>query len=190
MNTTLDKQVFQGKTLSLSSITQDESLSLFQKTLLITNGTVTDLLALYTGKKIVVKKIDQKVTFEGAPEALQTTPETPLLKREILLGCENSNYMYAISYFVFEQLPRSIQYQLLETDRPIGLLWKEAKLETYREIIEYKLEQNKEVAKYFNEPIDTPILSRTYLINYDRAPLGILTEKFPAIYFREVHGVL
>lgn len=163
---------------------QDPSLSIFQKVLLTTDGTVTNLLSLYTDKKIKVKKIDQEMTFTGAPEALFTPPETPLLRRRILLGCEKENYMYADSFFVFENLPRSIQYQLLETDRPIGLLWREARLETYREILTYEREENEEVAGFFGMEPTTPLLSRTYLIHCNQTTLGILTEKFPANFFQ------
>jgi chorismate-pyruvate lyase len=167
-----------------NSIIEDQSLSIFQKILLTTDGTVTNLLALYTGEKIRVKKIAQGITLSGEPEAFLCPPETPILKRTVLLSGKTRNYVYADSIFVFELHSRSIQYQLLETDRPIGLLWKEEKMEMYREIIEYKNEPCESLASYFEVPPRTPILSRTYLIYHQQKILGVITEKFPVTYFK------
>lgn len=162
----------------------DKTLGLFQKTLLLTDGTVTDLLKLYTGDKIVVKKVHQEFTLSGEAEASFCQPETPILNREILLGTRADNYIYADSTYIFENLSRNIQYKLLETDCPIGLLWKAEKLETYREIIDIRSELCNEMAAYFNVQQDTPFLSRTYLIYHNHKALGRITEKFPITFFK------
>ena len=166
------------------AIIQDKSLSLFQKTLLITNGTVTDLLMLYTGKIIKVIKIKQDNTLSGNHEVAFCPPEIPILRRSILLSSEKKNLLYAESTFIFDQLPKSIQYKLLETDLPIGLIWKEEKFETYREIIEYKNEVCETLSIYFDIDPQVSMLSRTYLIYHNNTILGIITEKFPFTYFK------
>jgi len=167
-----------------NSILQDKSLSLFQKILLITDGTVTDLLSLYTGEKIVVKKLDQKFTLSGAAEEWLYPLETPILIRKILLSGTIENYIYAESIYNFELHSRSIQYKLLETNQPIGLLWKEEKLETFREIIEYRIEPAQSLATHFGILPQELLLSRTYLIYHRQAVLGVITEKFPINYFK------
>ncbi|HYM36643.1 MAG TPA: chorismate pyruvate-lyase family protein, partial [Steroidobacteraceae bacterium] len=116
--------------------TSERRLSLMQKILLSTDGTVTDLIALYTGERIRVKKIEQNVEVKTAPKLLACDSPLKLLSRKILLSGASRNYLYADSVFVFERFSVSIQDQLLNTDRPIGLLWKEARLETYREIVD------------------------------------------------------
>jgi chorismate-pyruvate lyase len=172
------------ETLWDNSIIQDKSLSLFQKVLLNTDGTVTNLLSLYTGEKIKVKKIEQIFTLSNEEQAWLFPPETPILIRKILLSGEIKNYIYADSIYNFELHSRSIQYQLLETNQPIGLLWKEEKLENYREIIDFKMEPAHSLTAYFDITPETPLLSRTYLIYHQKAVLGIITEKFPITYFR------
>jgi chorismate-pyruvate lyase len=166
-------------------IMQDKTLSLFQKILLTTDGTVTNLLRLYTGKTIKVKKIMQDFAISGDSESMICPNGTPILRRNIILCCEIKNYIYAESIFVYEHLSRQTQYKLLETDQPIGLMWKEEKLDTYREIIKYNAEHDKAIEVYFNINPDTIILSRTYLIYNKQNIIGMITEKFPITYFRE-----
>jgi len=165
------------------TINNDE-LSLFQRILLATDGTVTDLIALYTGESIRVKKLEQAIRTEIASSVLQCAGPTPLLIRKILLSGATKNYLFADSVFVFERFSKSIQAQLLNTDKPVGLMWKEEKLETYREIVEQKIEPCAQIAGHFELPITAPFVSRTYLIHNAGKPLGAITEKWPVEYFR------
>ncbi len=171
--------------LMVETIIGDNSLSLFQKILLTTDGTVTNLLKLYTGEMIKVKKIRQEIALSGKSEELLCSLETPVLKRDILLCGKNRNYVYCESIFVFQLLSRSVQYKLLETDQPVGLMWREEKLETYREVIDYKVESAQSLVPYFDIQPQTPILSRTYLIYQNKIAFGAITEKFPATFFKE-----
>ena len=161
------------------------SLSLFQRVLLSTDGTVTDLIALYTGEAIRVKKLEQGIRMAIAPDALRCDGQTKLLHRQILLSGVSKNYLFADSLFVFERFSQSIQEQLLNTDRPIGLMWKEERLETYREIIEQKVEPCAEIASHFDLPDSAMFVSRTYLIYQAGKPLGAITEKWPLNLFRD-----
>lgn len=160
------------------------SLSLFQKVLLTTDGSVTELLVLYAGKPIRARKIEQALRRGAAPAALACAPNTPLLHRKIMLVDEQTSYVYAESVFVFERLSRSIQHRLLETEAPIGLLWREEKCEMYREIIDSRLEQCADAAAHFSLPPSTPLLSRTYVLHQQSRPMGIITEKFPLDSFQ------
>ena len=164
---------------------EDNSLSLFQKTLLVTDGTVTDLLRLYTHKEITVKKINQEIVLSGMKESKLCECETPILKREILLGHEAENYVYADSIFIFENMSRASQYALLETDRPIGLLWKEERVDTFRDIIEIRIELCDSLTSFFDVEKGTPFLARTYMIYNNMKTLGMITEKFPKTNFNE-----
>jgi chorismate-pyruvate lyase len=165
--------------------TNGHDLSLFQKILLATDGTVTDLIALYTGESIRVKKLEQEIREAIAPDKLRCEGPTKLLSRQILLSGATKNYLHADSLFVFERFSKSIQEQLLKTDRPIGLMWKEERLETYREIVEQKVEPCAAIASYFDLPVSVLFVSRTYLIHQAGKPLGAITEKWPLSYFRE-----
>ena len=172
------------------SVVHDPSLSLFQKVLLVTDGTVTQLVELYTGESIRVKKIEnQIVNTQHVPAdvqaRLQTTSNNSLLKRIILLCGDTKSYIYAESYFVMERLPADMRIKLETTNIPIGLLWREAKLETHREIIEYRRERNAAVALHLGIDDNSELLSRTYMLYTSGKPMGVITEKFPAGYFGE-----
>ena len=165
---------------------QDISLNLFQKVLLVTDGTVTDLLKLYSGKNIQVKIVSQELMQSGEEEFFLCPDKTDILKRRILLCNESTNYIYADSIFIVENISKSAQNKLLQTNQPIGLIWKDEKIETYREIIDYKLESCGLMAEYFGVPYDTQMVSRVYLIYSNGRVLGMITEKFPITHFSEV----
>lgn len=161
-----------------------QALSLFQQVLLATDGTVTDLVALYTGEQIRVRKLDQRIEA-GEPPAMLASPEREqLLTRRILLCGPQRTWLYAESVFVFERLSPATRQQLLESDRPIGLMWKEQRLETYREIVDRTVETSAEVAQHFGLAAAEQLVSRTYLIHHGGRPLGAITEKWPLRYFR------
>ena len=163
----------------------EHSLSLFQKILLSTDGTVTDLIGLYTGEAIRVKKLGQSIETQTAPEALRCGGPAKILNRKILLSGATKNYLYADSVFVFERFSTSIQEQLLSTDRPIGLMWKEERLETYREIVAHDVAESADIADYFALSPTALFVSRTYLIHHKGLPLGAITEKWPLEFFRD-----
>jgi len=165
------------------SILEGDSFNTFQKVVMATDGTVTNLVALYTRDQIKVNVINQEITKE-VPLFLQPTSESSVLRRKVLLHGPTKNYVYAESIFVFERLSDSIKKKLIETDQPIGLLWKQERLESYREILEVRLEKNKVVASYFDEAEDIDLLSRTYAIYRNQTILGVITEKFPLTIFR------
>jgi chorismate-pyruvate lyase len=160
-------------------------LSLFQKVLLATDGTVTDLIALYAGEPIRVTKLTQTIGEERAPTELQCGGSTRLLSRRILLVGATKSYLYAESQFVLDRLSKSIQDAMLNTDRPIGLLWKEARLETFREIVGHAVEPCEAIAGHFDLPVSAPFVSRTYLIHHGGRPMGRITEQWPLSHLRE-----
>jgi chorismate-pyruvate lyase len=162
------------------AIAGDETLSVLQKVLLITDGTVTQLLEIYSGEKISVRKLEHALVT-GAPPALGVSATEPVLSRRILLMGAARPYMYAHSWLVPSRMPRGMQEAILQTDTPIGQLWKAARLETFREIIDFRRERDSEVAALFG--VDSALLSRTYLISAGGAPLGLITEQFPVTYF-------
>jgi chorismate-pyruvate lyase len=161
------------------------NLSLFQKVLLATDGTVTDLIALYAGEPIGVRKLTQSIRDEHAPAELQCAGPTRLLSRTILLTGATRTYLYAESQFVLERLSTSIHQQMLDTDRPIGLLWKEERLESYREIVRQAVEPCEAIAHHFDVTASAPFVTRTYLIHHGGKPLGMITEKWPLSHFRD-----
>jgi chorismate-pyruvate lyase len=167
-----------------AAIVGDTSLSLFQKVLLCTDGTVTQLLELYSGLPVTVNKLEQRLIHESHPEWLQTVTNDAVLKRAIMLRNNQQNLLYAESYFVVSRLPVTMQQQLLESNQPIGLLWRAERMETYREIVAYERKVDSTLAQQFGVATHEAFLSRTYLIFHHQKPMGMITEKFPLSYFR------
>jgi chorismate-pyruvate lyase len=165
-------------------ISHEYPLSLFQKILLTSDGSVTHLLALYAGEKISVRKIEQWIGQGDAPAEMQCPADARLLHRKIMLVDSVRRHVYAESTFVFERFSQSIQAKLLETDIPIGSLWRQEKVEMYREIIDIRIERSAAVAAHFDLAGDALLLSRTYLLHQGGKPLGVITEKFPLASFQ------
>src|SRR5690606_7603472 len=111
--------------LPQSFMPPDLSLSLQQQVLMTTDGTVTDLVALFSGESIRITKLEQESIRSLGPRELELQSPAALLRRVILLSGAEKHYLYAESYFVLQQLSASMQRALLETDIPIGLLWKQ-----------------------------------------------------------------
>lgn len=166
------------------AMTHHSDLTLFQKILLATDGTVTELIALYAGEPISVTKLQQDIHAENADVELQCPAPTRVLGRKILLCGASKNYLYAESRFVVDRLPESIREDMLNTNRPIGLLWKEARLETFREIVGQKIAPCPAIAQHFGVATSEPFVERSYLIHHGGKPLGVITEKWPISQFR------
>jgi chorismate-pyruvate lyase len=162
----------------------DVSLSLQQQVLLTTDGTVTDLVALFSGEEIHITKIAQRAVVSTGPAELGLSKAEPLLERSILLSGASRHYLYAQSHFVIQRLAPDMQRELLETETPIGLLWKKARLEMYREVVDRRLENRPELLDYFPDAADARFVSRTYVVYHNAKPLGVITEKFPLDFFR------
>ncbi len=172
-------------TLTRESVLVHPLLSLFQKVLLVTDGSVTELLCIYTGQDIRARKIEQFIRAGGGPALLDCPADAPLLHRRIMLVEGGNCHVYAESAFILERLSERARTRLLETDAPIGLLWKEEKSEMYREIVDIRIERNPGVAAHFGLPAQALLLSRTYLLRQGGQPLGVITEKFPTTSFRD-----
>jgi chorismate-pyruvate lyase len=160
-------------------------LSLLQKILLCTDGTVTDLIALYAGEEIQVRKVQQEVLVRQPPSMLGCEGQVQMLHRQILLHGRQRNFLYADSQFIFGRFSPDMQQRLLHSDQPIGLLWKQERLETYREIIDKAVVRCPHLAHYFELPEDAWFVSRTYLIYHSGRPLGAITEQWPTSGFAE-----
>jgi len=162
-----------------------DDLGLLQKILLSTDGTVTDLVALYAGEEIHVHKVRQEIVVCQPSALLGCESPVQVLYRQILLRGRQRTFLHADSQFIFGRFSPDMQQQLLHTDQPIGLLWKQERLETYREIIEKAVIRCPHLAHYFELPEDAWFVSRTYLIHHGGQPLGAITEQWPASWFTD-----
>jgi chorismate-pyruvate lyase len=162
------------------SVLEDATLSACQKALLVTDGTLTQLLQVFAGEPIRVRKLGQTLV-RGGPASLGVGADEPVISRRILLCGDRRAYLYAESWLVPSRMPADMQAAMQDTDTPIGNLWKAARLETFREIVDYRRETNAEAARLLESRPE--MLVRSYLVNTGGRPMSLVVERFPAELF-------
>jgi len=163
-------------------------LSSFQRILLTTDGTVTEILEAQVWETIQIVKLYQDlIETDASIPYLDIGPQSPALIRKVLLRGKSShkNYIYAESIVARDRLDERILHGLTETQKPVGLLMLEMRLETYREILTCKLEPAAEIGQYFDMPPEANLISRTYRVFANEQPFLLITEKFPETAFRD-----
>ena len=164
-----------------------EELSPLQRILLSADGTLTKMLEVYLDEKIGIIKLDEQVI--PAPkniEPLDIKNGNEIIKRTILLQGKKSkqNWLYADSIIALERMEQRFREQLLNSHTPIGKLWLEHKIETFKEIISAQREPAEELGNYFHISKKDNLLSRTYIVFCRYQPVMMITEKFPECYFK------
>ncbi len=158
-----------------------KNLSPFQRILLTTDGTVTEILEAQFWEKInLIKLFQEQTVCDLEIPYLEIQSGTEVLIRKILLQGEDSktNYIYAESILVPEKLDQELQKGLIKTDKPLGRLMIETKTETFREILSCTQESARELSEYFDHNPDSNLVSRTYRVFANRKPIILITEKF------------
>jgi chorismate-pyruvate lyase len=183
-NGLLTRTDLQG-TLDHSHI-EPANLSTFQRILLTTDGTVTDILEAYAFEQIkIIKLSEQMSVLDQDIIAMNLKQGTEVISRKVLLQGKISRktFIYAESILVPDRLDEQFRKALLETKTPIGKVWLEQRVETFKEILETSRESAEGLSSYFGiEPTDK-LLSRTYQVISDHQPAMMITEKFPEHYF-------
>jgi chorismate-pyruvate lyase len=151
-------------------------LSSLQRVLLVTDGTVTDVLEAFADEPIRVVKLGQE---------LDAVDAGCVLRRTILLqgATSGTNYVHARSVFEPDHLHPEIVEGLLAGDTPLGRLLDEHRVETLREIVAMGFEAAGDCAAYFGVAPDSNLVFRTYRIIADERPMVTITEKFPVTWF-------
>ena len=173
------------QTLGKSHINPAE-LSTFQRILLTTDGTLTHILEAYLYEPIqVVKLSEQLTTLTQDLKSMNLSKGTEVIARKILLRGRISrrNFLYAESILVPERLEKKFRDELLKTNTPIGKIWFEHKVETFKEIIDSGQENTNLLSNYFGVETGTDFFFRTYCVYSNSKPTMMITEKFPASFF-------
>lgn len=176
---------------SVEAALQLSELSVFQQVLLITDGTLTKILETYVGEHLEVMKLSEEMRPEvDGIWCMDLAPGSEVIERKIVLQGQvtNRNWLYAESLIVPERLDPAFREQLITSQAPIGKLWLQYKVETFKEIITTYKEPAGPVARYFDINPFTPLLCRTYRVLSNRVPTMLITEKFPASYYTDVVG--
>jgi len=168
-----------------------KSLSIFQRVLLMTDGTVTELLEQYLNESIKVVKLNERI--EQGFNQLSTfhqqfipEKEHKFLKRKTLLQGQQTthNWLYAESVVIINNLETNFRRDLLDSHEPIGKLWSKYRCETYKEIVASGEEQAGTLAVYFAISPNAKVITRTYTVFSNHKMIMMITEKFPKQFFR------
>lgn len=162
-------------------------LSMIQKMLMITDGTLTELLEAYWNEKIHITKLSEETTHHTENmKLLDAQPEEDVLERKILLQgtVSKKNWLYAESLIIPARLDTGFRRDLIESQIPIGKLWKKYRTETFKEMMSYFFEPANDLASYFAQiNTEDTVLCRTYRIFTKGKPVMTITEKFPEKYY-------
>jgi chorismate-pyruvate lyase len=174
-----------------SSLTRNNidlcGLSPFQRIIMTTDGTLTDLLEAYFLEAIqLVKLSEELVTTTEDIIPLELEKGRNVIERQVLLQgkISKSNFIYAKSIIIPDRLEEKFRNRLVTSKIPIGRLWLEHKMETYKEIVEFGKEKADELYYHFKLKKEDDILFRNYRLFNNRKPIMTITEKFPASYFQ------
>lgn len=161
-------------------------LSPFQKILLTTDGTLTVILEAYLFEPIQIVKLAGEiiVTNKDLP-LLGLKTESEVIERKVLLQGKISrkNFIYAESILVTKRLEPKFRDELFKSQIPMGRLWLEHKIETFKEIINSSQELAEDLSNYFKVQREDRMLSRTNRVFSNHQPIMMITEKFPDSYF-------
>jgi chorismate-pyruvate lyase len=161
------------------------SLAPLQRVLLVTDGTLTEILEANFFERIRLVKVSQEVVSATASHALlDANPGEAVIERKILLQGESShrNYAYAESFIAVDRLGPAFRDGLLNSHTPLGRLWLEHKLETFKELQEVCSQQADGLCQHFECAAAAPLLVRTYRVFSASKPVMVITEYFPASY--------
>ena len=127
----------------------DVRLSKAQRLLLMTDGSVTTLLEVLTGKPVVVTTLLQQVVKADTDRAadLDVTEGDNINYRVVVLKNEDDDrpLIYAESYTPIARLQKEFRHDLMKADIPIGRIMAQRKIESRREIRRIETTLNEEL---------------------------------------------
>lgn len=163
-------------------------LSVHQRVLLVTDGTVTHVLEALTGEPIALVKLAQ--SYEPAPTddpELSVADGEEVIRRRVLLqgSVTGTNHLYADSVIMPRRLHPRLYHDLVHTSEPIGRLLALSRIETFRDLVAWGVEPAGPIGEHFGIGPDDLLISRTYRMLSDGQPIMVITEKFPASAFSD-----
>ena len=119
-------------------------LSPFQRVLLVTDGTVTQVLEARTGEPVDIVRLYQRERRLTADHPrLEAGLGEPVINRQVLLKGHHTGevYIYAVSALLPRRLPKEVQADLAKPGAGLGRVLARNRLETYRERLWYGTER-------------------------------------------------
>jgi chorismate-pyruvate lyase len=145
--------------------------------LMQTDGTVTELIKLLANEDVQVVKLSE--SFVESPERL-------LYRRIYLQGKQSlKNWLYAESKIYLDNLPKNFVSDLLHKSLPIGTLWNDYRIETFKKIINKQAIHSQGV-KQSGFDKDSPLLTRSYQVYNQGLIIMEIQENFPINHYQDL----
>jgi beta-ribofuranosylaminobenzene 5'-phosphate synthase len=155
----------------------------------MTDGSVTTLLEVLTGKPVVVKTLLQQVVRADTERAaaLDVEEGDNINYRVVVLKNDDNDrpLIYAESYTPIARVHKEFRHDLMKADIPIGRILRKRRIESRREIRRIDTTSNDELSDLFGVPHNVPLLSRTYDIISNGMVLIQIIETFPCTSFAQ-----
>jgi len=151
----------------LGKLEKKHRMSLFEKILAVTNGSVTQLLEVYLGGEVKLRTLSQDVEMAGVDLAgkLAVKPDDMVNSREVEICDQKGKVLVkARSYSPLERLDEEFKEDLMKADEPIGRLFIKHRIEARRELVDVDIEGD--------------MLKRTYNIIRNDEVLMRIEEEF------------
>ena len=155
-----------------------------QRVLLVTDGTLTEILEAIFLEPVELVKIGQKnVPVDASHAALDPEAGETIIERKIVLrgGQSGTQYVYAESVIAADRLSPAFRKGLLESDLPVGRLWIEHKLETFKEFLEVRFGADADLPADFTCDRSS-VFVRKYRVFSGGRPIMLITEHFPGTF--------
>jgi chorismate-pyruvate lyase len=140
-------------------------LSPLQRILLITDGTLTEILEACLLEPVELVKLSERMlTSKDVSAPLTLEPDERVLERKINLRGAKSGalHVYAESLILVDRLDPTFQAELLETNIPLGRLWRSHRLETFKQLVNVECRPARELGAHLSCTVDASVLGRVY----------------------------
>ncbi|MGI9121091.1 MAG: chorismate--pyruvate lyase family protein [Acidimicrobiales bacterium] len=158
------------------------SLSFLQRVVLATDGTVGRILEEHAGERTQVVKLAQSLGPLSVDDRLLDAPaSSTVLARTVLLEgmTSGTRFLFAESAVLADALDPDLLDRLISSDVPLGRLFCDHRLETFRELLTWGQEPAGSIGEHFGVEPEAVMMSRTYRIVAGGRPIVLIIEKFP-----------
>lgn len=158
----------------------------FLRVLLVTDGTVTKSIEAHFWEPVEVDVLEHAwVTTDRARPAIGVHIGDLVLRRCVILRgrITRSVYAFAESIISKERVPADMSSQLIQGAKGIGELLREAKTETYRELVAMRRVRAGELAVHLGVDRSAAVVAREYTIRFKGQTAMVIEEMFPVARF-------
>jgi chorismate-pyruvate lyase len=158
---------------------RNRKATLLQDALLKTDGTVTDLLELFTDEEIIIEKIAPGLYAAECQRPVCGDDPSSVVRDVILRGKETgARYIFAHSHLFPSALPPAVQSRLNTTSDPIGKVLREYRTESFRQIEQTASVPMPTIARLLDQARTDQMRWRRYSVISGGAAIMEITEVF------------